>query len=145
MKIRDIDEFEEQRGEELDSAHIELMCGGREFTNATWVRTALEALRECGARKGVAVTVLAGAARGADQLAATLASEMGLNVIELEADWDRFGRSAGFRRNADMVRLLEIHRAGGGTVGVTAFPGGRGTEHTKSIAAQAGIRVTEVK
>ena len=50
-------------------------------------------------------TVIAGGARGADSIGAGWARGAGLEVIEIAAQWDRFGRSAGFKRNLEMLDL----------------------------------------
>lgn len=47
--------------------------------------------------------VVSGGARGADSLAALWARKNGVPFREFPADWDRFGKSAGFRRNREML------------------------------------------
>lgn len=51
------------------------------------------------------VTVVHGAARGADTLAAKAAHFMGFDQEAHPADWNRFGASAGPKRNAKMALL----------------------------------------
>lgn len=51
------------------------------------------------------VTLVHGSCKGLDYLAATIAASLGLAVEPHPADWNRWGRSAGPRRNATMVRL----------------------------------------
>ena len=48
-------------------------------------------------------TIVSGGARGVDRLAAAAARRRGLPVIEYLAQWDRFGRRAGFLRNQQIV------------------------------------------
>jgi hypothetical protein len=48
-------------------------------------------------------TLVHGAAKGADTLAASIAYELGWTVEPYPADWDQFGRAAGPIRNALMV------------------------------------------
>lgn len=51
-----------------------------------------------------AVTLIHGAARGADQLAEAAAQRIGdVNIDRYPAQWDEHGRSAGFIRNALML------------------------------------------
>jgi hypothetical protein len=59
----------------------------------------------------------------------------GLDVERHPADWDRYGRAAGPRRNAEMVGL--------GAHACVAFPLGasRGTRGCMKLAAEAGIPV----
>jgi hypothetical protein len=81
------------------------------------------------------ITVVHGDARGADRIAAQIASEMGCEVEPHPADWNTYGRSAGHRRNAEMVAL--------GADICLAFPIGesRGTRGCMALAAKAGIPV----
>lgn len=80
-------------------------------------------------------TVVHGAARGVDRIAGQEAEKLGLLVEAHPADWDRFGKSAGYRRNAEMIAL--------GADLVLAFWDGksRGTQHTIELARGAGIPV----
>lgn len=49
------------------------------------------------------VEVLSGGAKGADQLAELWARSRGLRLRVFLAHWSRFGRSAGFRRTAELL------------------------------------------
>lgn len=55
------------------------------------------------------------------------------------ADWDAYGKSAGYRRNAEMVSL------GADLCIAFVVPGkSKGTQHTIDLARKAGIEVQEV-
>jgi hypothetical protein len=82
------------------------------------------------------LTVVAGAARGADTLAADWARENHIAVEEHPAKWDELGKAAGAVRNLEML--------GTGVDGVIAFPGGRGTAHMVLISEAAGVPVVNV-
>jgi hypothetical protein len=79
--------------------------------------------------------IVHGAARGADRFAHQEAQKLGLLVEPHPADWDTYGKSAGFRRNAEMISL--------GADLVLAFWNGKsnGTKHTIDLAHKAGIPV----
>jgi hypothetical protein len=49
------------------------------------------------------VAIVSGCAKGADQLGERYAAELGLEVHRYPADWNRYGKSAGPRRNALMA------------------------------------------
>jgi len=66
-------------------------------------------------------------------LCGEVASELGFAVVAVAADWARFGRSAGCRRNQAMLGL--------GVGLVVAFPGGPGTADMVRRARGAGVRV----
>jgi len=80
-------------------------------------------------------TVIHGAARGADQLAGTIAARLGFGVQEYPADWRGKGRAAGIIRNLQMLDT--------GPDKVIAFWDGKstGTGHTIDEAQKRGIPV----
>ena len=80
--------------------------------------------------------VIEGGARGADRLAAKVAHELGIKVLEFPAQWAKFGRSAGYRRNHQMLIEAKPDL-------VVAFPLGvsRGTWNMVHISREAGVPV----
>lgn len=82
--------------------------------------------------------VVSGGARGVDRAAELAARARGLPVTIMRADWARFGRSAGFRRNALLVRAVDR---------VVAFWDGRsrGTAGTIEMARRLGKQVVVVR
>jgi len=83
--------------------------------------------------------VIAGGARGADSIAANFAKGLGLTVREFPADWIVYGRSAGFRRNVEMLDQEPDL--------VIAFWDGKstGTAHTRREAEKRGIPVEVIQ
>lgn len=71
--------------------------------------------------------IISGQAEGVDTWAEQAAKELGYTFIPFKAQWKTYGKSAGFRRNAEMVN--EANK-------VVAFWNGhsRGTEHTINMA-----------
>jgi hypothetical protein len=109
-----------------DSPTVALFCGSRDWTLRRPIQLDIEWLPDT-------AVVLEGGARGADRIAREEAFHRGLHVATVEALWDRYGKSAGYRRNAAMVRMATI---------VYAYTlGTPGTNHTIALAQQAGIPV----
>lgn len=52
--------------------------------------------------------VVSGGARGVDKLAELAAKKYGLPTKIFYADWDTYGKSAGFRRNGTIVEFADV-------------------------------------
>ena len=53
-------------------------------------------------------TIISGAAKGVDQIARKFALNHSLGLVEYKADWDKYGKKAGFIRNKDIINECEI-------------------------------------
>lgn len=115
-----------------------LITGSRDWTDPQPILAAILAVvRDHGEGRGYdrRPVLVHGGARGADTIAAGIAHRLGFDVEAHPANWSRYGKSAGHRRNAEMV-------AAGADV-CLAFPLGpsRGTRGCMKAAADAGIPV----
>lgn len=83
------------------------------------------------------VEIVSGGARGADKLGERFAHEHGCKLTIMNADWDTYGKSAGYRRNAEMARYSD---------GCIVFWDGisKGTQHMINLAKQAEIKTIVV-
>lgn len=116
-----------------------LVCGGRHYQNKAMVRQQIDMLLRSLNFRGMTLTIIHGACpTGADALADEYARELGLEVLRFPADWNRYGKRAGYLRNQRM--LDEAHPDM-----VLAFPGKRGTTMMKQLARRAGVMVVEVE
>ncbi len=78
-----------------------IIAGGRTFTDYDLLcRTMVEFITEIPYTE---IEVVCGLAKGADRLGNHWAWERGIPVAQFPADWDKFGRSAGPRRNKRMA------------------------------------------
>lgn len=111
-----------------------LVTGSREFTDTDLAR---RALAEAAAELPGKLTVVHGAARGADRLIAGLARDAGYRVEAWPADWETHGRAGGFIRNQAMVNA-------GAALTIALLVEGepcRGTRDCARRAENAGIAV----
>lgn len=110
-----------------------LVCGGRDYDNAGMLATTLACLHV----EHVFDVLIEGDARGADKMAGQWARENDIKLEVYPAQWDVYGKGAGYVRNAEMLTKGKPDL-------VVAFPGGRGTAMMCKIAEDAGIKVERV-
>lgn len=53
------------------------------------------------------IEVVSGTANGADKLGEKYANEKGYKLKQFPANWDKFGKSAGYKRNEEMAKYAE--------------------------------------
>jgi hypothetical protein len=111
-----------------------LVCGGRNYFNRIFINSNLTFLHN----EIHFTELIHGGAAGADTIAALWAYGCKIKVRPFYADWANHGRSAGIIRNKLMLQEGKPQL-------VVAFPGGRGTQHMKFIAQNAGIEVLELE
>ena len=75
-----------------------IIAGGRDFNNRSVL---YKVLNENRYSKNI-TEIVSGCARGADFLGIEWADVYGLRITRFPAEWDKYGKSAGFIRNADM-------------------------------------------
>jgi len=113
-----------------------IIAGSRTFTDYPLLVAKMEAFTK---NLDLAeVEIVSGVARGADQLGERWAAVNEIPVRRFHAEWDRLGRSAGYKRN-DQMRKYATH--------LVAFSVGhsRGTEHMIRTAQEAGLEVRVVR
>lgn len=80
------------------------------------------------------IVVISGGARGVDKLGEYWADFHGYEILEFIPEWDKYGRRAGFIRNAQMAENADV---------LIAFWDGvsKGTENMINIARKRGLKV----
>lgn len=84
------------------------------------------------------VEIVSGGARGADLLGERYARERGYQCKIFPADWEKYGKAAGFKRNSEMANYAEC---------LIAFWDGtsRGTQHMINMAKKKNLQVKIVE
>ena len=118
-----------------------IIAGGRNFNDFPLLMNkcieiiAEEAKKDDSLEK---IRIVSGTARGADKLGEQCAQIAHYDVSRFSADWDTYGKSAGYRRNAEMAKFASED----GNIGVLiAFWDGksRGTKHMIDLAKRYGL------
>ena|SRR5690606_32876749 len=53
-------------------------------------------------------SIVSGGARGVDALAKRFAEEFSIPIEEVKPDWEQWGKSAGIRRNIEIIRKCDV-------------------------------------
>lgn len=105
-----------------------IIAGSRSISNIDEVRKAV-------IDSGFKISeVVSGRARGVDRLGERWAAENKIPIRQFPAFWEKYGKSAGFLRNKEMVEYAD---------GLIAVWDGKsaGTEHTILLAEKKGLKV----
>lgn len=108
-----------------------IIAGGRDFEDYGYLSQTMDQLLSDVTDD---VIIVCGKARGADTLGERYAIEHGHTVQCFPADWKRYGKAAGFIRNAEMAKNADA---------LVAFWNGKssGTKHMIETAKSLGLTV----
>ena len=109
-----------------------IVAGGRDFTDIVTMQKTIKLLVLAGYLNDE-VELICGMARGADTTGYILWTQcFKLPVHKFPAEWDKYGKSAGYKRNAEMLKHADA---------VVAFWDGqsRGTANMIQISRAKGI------
>lgn len=126
-----------------------LVCGGRDYKNRKQAYRVLDKIHQ-----RYPITLLIHGAQktwcnplekkqlkvdfyGADSIAGEWAKKRGVKQKPVPAEWNKYGKAAGFKRNSEMASMNPDK--------CLAFPGGDGTKMMISILEKKGIKVWKVK
>jgi len=113
-----------------------LIAGSRNYTDRDTFNRVTEEYIDS---EDASTVIVAGGAAGADELAKDYALEHGLQYIEFPADWEKYGRAAGPKRNDEMVKFIKEKN---GTALYFWDGESKGTKHCIESARKNGIDVT---
>ena len=84
------------------------------------------------------IEIVSGAANGADKLGEKYASEKEYSIKQFPADWNKYGKSAGYKRNEEMARYADA---------LIAFWDGesKGTKHMIDLANKYNLKINIIQ
>lgn len=98
-----------------------IVAGGRDFVPNQRSWEILDNLVSRKMAEGFVIEVVCGEARGGDAFGKLWANTRGHQVISMRADWDRYGKRAGYLRNEEMGNYADAL--------VAFWEGSPGTRH----------------
>lgn len=105
-----------------------IVAGSRTVTSYRLVKRAIEA-------SGFSITeVVSGEAYGVDSLGEQWAHEHRLPIKRFPAQWSTYGRSAGYRRNAEMAAYADA-------AVIVRRAASKGSTHMLNLAVEHGLKV----
>ena len=113
-----------------------IIAGSRGFSNYKLLKeTCDEFLKEKAKDKNI--VIISGGAKGADKAGEKYARDCGYDLEVYPANWNKYGKSAGFRRNEQMAEAADA---------VIAFWNGEshGTKHMIDIANEKKLEIRVV-
>jgi predicted Rossmann fold nucleotide-binding protein DprA/Smf involved in DNA uptake len=82
-----------------------VIAGSRTVVNIQHLYNAILTLDLGDTVKNEVTEIISGGANGADKLGEILATKLNKTLTIMPAEWDKYGKAAGYRRNEDMAEL----------------------------------------
>ncbi len=107
-----------------------IVAGSREFNDYDLLKRSIQE----NFQRSEVEEIVSGTARGADTLGERFAIDYSIPIKKYPANWDLYGKSAGYRRNVEMADYADA---------LIAFWDGKskGTGHMINIAKDKNLRV----
>ena len=114
-----------------------IVAGSRGFSSMWLLTKKLDKILKH-VSKSEKVEIVSGCARGADTLAIEYARKRGYSVKRMPADWNKYGPSAGYKRNEQMAEYGDA---------LVAFWDGQssGTNHMINLACRYSLKVRVIR
>ena len=84
-----------------------IIAGGRDFDDTQLMEEVIDRLHDEGKIDSYP-EIVCGEARGADRLGRKIAEWQNWPIHSFPAEWDKYGKSAGYRRNVDMGNFADV-------------------------------------
>lgn len=82
-----------------------IIAGSREFDNYDMLKEKCDKILSRKVNEGEEIVIVSGTARGADTLGEKYAEERGYKIERYPANWDKYGKRAGYLRNKKMAEV----------------------------------------
>ena len=122
-----------------DSVFYCIVAGGRDFDDYELMKRKLDSILS----KQIKVVIISGHANGADKLGERYAKEKGHELIIVPAEWQLYGKRAGYLRNRRMHMIASQHKKRG----CVCFWDGRskGTAQNFEIAKEYDVQLKVIR
>ena len=114
-----------------------IIAGGRDFMDYNLLKEKTNKILQ---EKKIThkIVIISGCARGADTLGLRYASENAFDVEKYPAEWDKYGKKAGYMRNVEMAENADA---------LIAFWDGKskGTKHMIDIATERNLPIRVIR
>lgn len=119
-----------------ETAFRVIIAGTRTFNNYELLQSTLDwLLKE--KKDAHSIVIISGKARGADSLGERYAKENGYLIDDKPAEWDKYGKAAGYIRNEEMAKVAEAC--------VVFWDGkSRGSKHMIDLAKKYNLKLKVV-
>lgn len=107
-----------------------IIAGGRNFSDYEKLCQFCDKILS----KQTKIKIVSGTANGADKLGEKYANENGYKIKQFPANWNKYGKSAGYKRNAKMAEYADA---------LIAFWDGKskGTKHMIDLAKRVNLEI----
>ena len=110
-----------------------IIAGGRTFEDYEYLKKVCDFL--LANRNESQIEIVSGNARGADTLGERYSKERGYKLTLFKADWDKYGKKAGYLRNKQMAEYADA------LIAFMEKGGTKGTQHMINLATEKGLKV----
>jgi hypothetical protein len=107
-----------------------IIAGSRSFNDYDYLCKSCDEILESYSE----IEIVSGTAQGADQLGERYAFKKGYSIKQFPANWNLYGKSAGYKRNEEMAKYANV---------LIAFWNGesKGTKHMIDLAKKYELKI----
>lgn len=115
-----------------------IIAGGRNFNNLNLLEDKTNYFLSNAIKSGDKIEIVSGRANGADKLGEKYAEKNGYDIAYFPANWNKYGKRAGYLRNEEMAEYADA---------LIAYWDGksRGTKHMIDLAKKHNLHVRIVR